>query len=104
MEPIDALQALAVERVMRCLPEDHRRVLVLFYVARLPYRQICRILHRGYDMWDRFFGDAQRMVANLLKISKNPLQYTHGYGIDMLENSIPAHAEIPEPVGSGCIG
>lgn len=66
LPPIDALQALEVERTMRHLPDGHRRALVLYYVARLPYKGCCRALHLGYDRWPKFLADAQCMVANLL--------------------------------------
>lgn len=71
LPPIDALQALAVERVMRYLPEGHRRALVLFYVARLPYKGCCKRLHLAYDRWDRYLADAQAMVLNRFTFSEN---------------------------------
>ena len=58
---------------MRHLPVGHRRALVMFYVARLPYKGCCRMLHLGYDRWGRYLADAQRMVENLL--TRNEKRY-----------------------------
>ena len=86
LPPIDALEALEVERVMRHLPEGHRRALVLFYVVRIPYKGCCRLLHLGYDMWGKYLSDAQCMVAAL---------FTRHNGSDIRQTTIrqPAHAE-----------
>ena len=64
--PVDALSALAVERVMRLVPRGHRKALKLCYVFNMPNKLIClRLVIRLAD-WDRFLVDARCMVANLL--------------------------------------
>jgi len=71
LPPVDTLQALTVERVMRFIPEGHRKALFLFYVVRSPYRICCKRLHLGYDRWERFIQDARGMVANVLAQKQN---------------------------------
>lgn len=102
--PVDALQALDVERVMRWIPEGHRKALFLFYVVRFPYRICCKRLHIGYDIWSIFLGDAQRMVVNHLKTTAKPLTHTHVERICLPTIRPPAPAEILAPCGAGCIG
>ena len=97
LPPVDALQALEVERTMRHLPDDHRTALKLAYVYRMPRKMICLRLGIAFADFDRYTGDARAMVAALLhrqeKRCKVPIQF-----------NFPAHAEILEPLGSGCIG
>lgn len=68
---VDSHAALRVERLMRHLPDGHRKALRLHYVSRMPIKLACLRLVIRRDMWGRFLGDAQRMVANLLQ--------RHGY-------------------------
>ncbi len=100
-QPIDDRLALTVERVMRWIPEGHRKALFLFYVARFPYRICCKRLHLGYDRWERFLFDAQLMVSNRLRTTGKPLTNAHNPDICFPTIRLPALAEIPEPVGSG---
>jgi hypothetical protein len=66
--PMDPFRALEVERVMRHIPELHRKVLTLVYVFRFS-RQIavgrCGVPTKDGD---DFFSDAQRMVVNAMRL------------------------------------
>ncbi len=94
--PVDALQALAVERMMRHLPDDHRKALKFAYVFRMPPDLICLRLAIRHEGWGRFLGDSQNMVANLLT------RHTK-YAIIRLQFDKPVKTETSAPVGAECV-
>ncbi|MCR4297560.1 MAG: hypothetical protein NUV75_02220 [Gallionella sp.] len=70
LPPIDALQALEVERCMRHLPDGHRMALRLVYVDRMPRKMACLYLVIAFRDYERYLGDARCMIANLLQRAK----------------------------------
>lgn len=63
--PVDALQAIEVERTMRHLPDGHRKALRLAYVDRMPRKMVCLRLVIAYRDYDRYLDDARCMVSAL---------------------------------------
>jgi len=66
LPPMDSNAALAVEKVMRYLPEDYRLALRLAYVERFSWRDCCKHLSLAYNLWWSHLSDSQHAVLNLL--------------------------------------
>lgn len=81
IRPVDPVAAMAVERIMRHVPELHRSLLRLWYVEGASREWICRRLAISLRSdWDDVFARAQSMVDNLLERHAQPLQVVGGAG------------------------
>lgn len=92
-EPIDSIAALAVERCMRAIPEQHRDAIILAYVYQCSAGYAARLLNIRYEDLDRFLDDACAMLKNILQFNKKVCMLS-------ANSSHQRYAEILEPFGS----
>jgi hypothetical protein len=90
---VDVRAALEVERIMRHIPRRHRLALKLEYAMRMPWKVSCKRLSLPYQCWGEHLGEAQGMVAALLR--RHEKARISGPTV-----RLPAPAETPRPSGA----
>ena len=74
LPPTDIPLALEIERLMRHLPDRHRKALKLTYVYRIPWRLASQRLHLAYACWQEHLEAARQMLDNLRNFRKQRIR------------------------------